>query len=226
METGMIKRVWSTEDFNRWLTASGLSAPQVAAVLQVSERTAKRLRAGEVGVKDRITALAQEWLGNSRSTKARDAELLDSYAAQADWSDLCSAFGNAHVTGMQSAIARGWTSANSHGFRQLAQPERMPQPKMWGSYDLEWIPGVDLPWGVEVREDVDGRPYRVASAERTLLELAVNESLFGIDDVEEAFRGAFDLSSVRPDMILLRKKARERGEKAADQVYHYARNFL
>ncbi|MQV66168.1 hypothetical protein CN065_14185 [Sinorhizobium meliloti] len=91
---------------------------------------------------------------------------------------------------------------------------------------MEWLSGVDLPCGVEVREDMDGRPYRVASAERTLLELAVNESLFGIDDVEDAFKGAFDLSVKRPDMILLRTKARERGENVADQVYYYARSFI
>ncbi|WP_112961629.1 hypothetical protein [Agrobacterium sp. lyk4-40-TYG-31] len=222
----MARRVWTTEQFQKWLSASGLSAPQLAVVLDVSERTAKRLRSGEVGVKDYMTARAQEWLGNSRTTVGRDAELLDAYAGQADWADLCAAFPNAHITGMQSAIARGWTSANSHGFRQLSQPERMPQPKTWGGYDLEWIPGVDLRWGVEVREDTDGRPYRVASAERTLLELAVNESIFGMDDVEEAFKGAFDLSAKHPDMILLRRKVKERGEKAADTVYYYARNFL
>ena len=222
----MARRVWTTEDFQAWLAASGLSAPQLAAVLDVSERTAKRLRSGEVGVKDAMTERAQSWLANSRTTTGRDAELLDSYATQADWADLCTAFPNAHVTAMQSAIARGWTSANSHGFRQLSQPERMPQPTKWGDYDLEWIRGVDLPWGVEVREDTDGRPYRVASAERTLLELAVNESMFGIDDVEECYRGAFADGGTRPDVLLLTKKARERGDKAADQVYYYLRHFI
>ncbi len=222
----MAKRVWTTEDFQKWASASGLSSPQLAAVLDVSERTAKRVRSGEVGVKDAMTARAQEWLGQSRTTHGRDAELLDSYAEQAGWADLCQAFGNAHLTGMQSAIARGWTSANSHNFRQLSQPERMPQPARWGDYDLEWIAGIDLPWGVEVREDSDGRPYRVASAERTLLELAVNESLFGIDDVEECYRGAFADADTRPDVRLLRQKARDRGDKAADQVYYYVRHFI
>lgn len=222
----MAKRIWTTDDFQRWLSASGLSAPQLAVVLDVSERTAKRLRSGEVGVKNAMTARAQEWLGQSRTTTGRDAELLDSYATQADWADLCAAFPNAHLTTMQSAIARGWTSANSHNFRQLSQPERMQQPARWGDYDLEWLPGVDLPWGVEVREDTDGRPYRVASVERTLLELAVNESMFGIDDVEECYRGAFADADTRPDVLLLRKKARERGEKAADQVYYYLRHFI
>lgn len=190
----MVKRVWTTEDFRKWLSASGLSSPQLAVVLEVSERTAKRLRVGEVGIKDQTAARAQEWFGRSRTTTGRDAELMDSYAAQADWADLCAAYPNAHLAGMQSAIARGWTSANSHGFRQLAQPERMPQPPKWGDYDLEWIVGLDLPWGVEVREDVDGRAYRVASAERTLLDLAANEALFGEDDVGECYHGAFSLS--------------------------------
>lgn len=218
----MARRVWTTEDFQRWLSASGLSSPQLASVLDVSERTAKRLRSGEVGVKDRMTARAQEWLGQSRTTTGRDAELVDSYAAQADWADLCQAFANAHVTAMQSAIARGWTSANSNGFRQLSQPERMPQPKTWSDYELEWLPGVDLPWGVEVREDTDGRPYRVASAERTLLELAVNETLFGEDDVGEAFHGAFHLLESAPSRALLLTKAKERG--LDDLVGHYLRN--
>lgn|GEM_PF-4067571 len=218
----MARRIWATEDFQRWLSASGLSSPQLAAVLDVSERTAKRLRSGEVGVKDAMTAHAQEWLGRSRTTVSRDAELLDSYAAQADWADLCAAFPNAHVTAMQSAIARGWTSANSHGYRQLSQPERMPQPTKWQDYDLEWLRGVDLPWGVEVREDTDGRPYRVASAERTLLELAANESLFGEDDVGEAYRGAFSLSETAPSRSTLLTKAKERG--LDDLVGHYLRN--
>jgi hypothetical protein len=223
MEAAMARRVWTTDDFQKWLSASGLSSPQLAVVLDVSERTAKRLRSGEVGVKDRMTARAQEWLGQSRTTVGRDAELLDSYAAQADWADLCAAFPVAHVTGMQSAIGRGWTSANSHGFRQLSQPERMPQPKAWGDYDLEWLPGVDLPWGVEVREDTDGRTYRVASAERTLLELAANEAMFGLDDVGEAYHGAFSLSESAPSRATLLTKAKERG--LDDLVGHYLRNY-
>lgn len=221
----MARRVWTTDDFVRWLSASGLSAPQLATVLDVSERTAKRLRAGEVGVKDAMTARAQEWLGQSRTTVGRDAELLDSYAAQADWADLCQALPNAHVTGMQSAIARGWTSANSHGFRQLSQPERMPQPAKWQDYDLEWLPGVDLPWGVEVREDTDGRPYRVASAERTLLEMAVHEGYIGEDDVGEAYNGAFHLAEHTPDRGLLIRKAMQRGAQVEDVVQMYIRNY-
>ncbi|MBY5462052.1 hypothetical protein [Rhizobium leguminosarum] len=218
----MAKQVWTTEDFRTWLSASGLSSPQLAVVLQVSERTAKRLRVGEVGVKDQMTARAQEWLGRSRTTTGRDAELIDSYAAQADWADLCAAYPNAHLAGMQSAIARGWTSANSHGFRQLAQPERMPQPPKWGDYDLEWIVGLDLPWGVEVRKDVDGRAYRVASAERTLLDLAANEALFGEDDVGECYHGAFSLSESAPSRATLLLHAKSRG--LDDLVGHYLRN--
>jgi len=221
----MARRVWTTEQFQAWLSASGLSAPQLAVVLDVSERTAKRLRVGEVGVKDAMAACAQEWLGRSRTTTGRDAELLDSYAEQADWSDLCQAFPNAHITGMQSAIARGWTSANSHGFRQLSQPERMPQPPKWADYDLEWFPGVDLPWGVEVREDTDGRPYRVASAERTLLDLAVHEAHVGEDDVGECYRGAFHLSDRAPDRAVLLRKAKERGAHVEDIVQMFLRNY-
>lgn len=99
-------------------------------------------------------------------------------------------------------------------------------PKTWGEYDLEWLPGVDLPWGVEVRQDTDGRPYRVASAERTLIELAINESLFGVDDVAEAYKGAFHLAEARPDASLLMTKARERGQTAAEQVTYYVRHYL
>jgi hypothetical protein len=226
MEMTMARRQWTNEDFKRWASVSGLSAPQLAVILDVSERTAKRLRVGEVGVKDRIAERAQDWLQQSRTTTGRDAELLDSYAAQAHWADICSAFPVAHLTGMQSAIARGWTRANSHVVRQLSQPERMLQPAQWGDFDLEWLPGVDLHWGVEVREDTHGRPYRVASAERTLLELAVNEVIVGIDDVEEAYKGAINFSEASPNVTLLRTKARERGQKALDQVYHYVRHYI
>lgn len=221
----MAQRVWTTEDFQRWLSASGLSSPQAAAVLDVSERTVKRVRTGEVGVKDAMTARAQGFLGRSRTTTGRDAELLDSYAAKAEWSALSAAFPNAHLTCLSSAIGRGWTSANSHGFCQLTQPERMPQPTSWGDFTLIWFPGHDLPWGVECRLGADETPYRVASAERTLLELADNEGAFGEDDVGEAYQGAFALSESAPDVALLRRKARERGERTADLVGFYARNY-
>jgi hypothetical protein len=221
----MPRRLWTTDDFRTWASASGLSAPQLAVVLDVSERTAKRLRVGEVGVKDWMAERAQAWLQQSRTTTGRDADLLDSYAAHADWSALCAAFPNAHLTGVQSAIARGWTSANSHGFRQVSQPERMRMPAKWGDYDLEWLPGVDLLWGVEVRQDTDGRPYRVASAERTLLELVMNEAMFGEPDVGEAYSGAFSLAELAPDRGLLLSKARQRGENALDLVRMYLKLY-
>ncbi|GEC31678.1 hypothetical protein N181_01900 [Sinorhizobium fredii USDA 205] len=166
---------------------AGLSSPQAAAVLDVSERTVKRVRAGEVGVKDAMTARAQEFLGRSRTTTGRDAELLDSYAAQVEWSALCAAFPNAHLTCLSSAIGRGWSSVHSRDCRQLTQSERMRQPTSWGGFALNWFPGHDLPWGVECRLGADETPYRVASAERTLLELADKEGAFGEDDVGEAY---------------------------------------
>lgn len=218
-------RRWQTKDFVQWMAWSGLSAPQAAVVLDVSERTVKRMRSGEVGVKDEIFTAAMKYASESAaSTSDKDAMLVGSYADRADWAALCEAFPLAHVTGMQSAIARGWTSANSHGFRQLSQPERMPQPPKWGDYDIAWFPAWNLPWGVEMRLDSAARTFRVASPERTLLELVVNEAHFGEDNVAEVYHGAFHLSARAPDRGLLLMKAKERGKGAHDVVGHFLRN--
>ncbi len=219
-------RRWQTKDFNEWMAWSGVSSPQAAVVLDVSERTVKRMRSGEVGVKDDIFMKAMKFAtASSATTGDKDALLVGSYADQADWAALCSTFPLAHVTGMSSAIARGWTSANSNNFRQLSQPERMPQPDKFENYDLEWFPAWDLPWGVEMRLDSEGRPFRVASPERTLLELAVHEAHVGEDDVGECYRGAFHLSDRAPDRGLLLRKAKERGAHVEDVVGMFLRNY-
>ncbi len=207
------------------MTACGLSAPMAAAVLGVGERTVKRMLADDVGIKDIVAARAEEFLGMSRTTSGRDAELLDSYADQADFAAICAAYPHAHLTGMSSAIARGWTSANSNMGRCLSQPVRMPQPSTWEGFELDWWSADDLPWGVECRHDAEGRPYRVASAERTLLELADHEGALGETDVVEAYAGAFSFSEQRPDVLKVRQRAKLRGPETVERVWHYIKPY-
>lgn len=221
----MPRRIWTNDDFRAWMKACGLSAPMAADILQVTERTVKRMLSDEVGIKDVIAGHAQEFHGRSRTTSGADAELIDSYADQADFAAICEAFTHAHVTGLSSAIARGWTSANSNLQRQLTQPVRMYQPADWEVFQLEWWPASDLPWGVECREDTEGRLYRIASAERTLLELADHEAVLGEADVLDAYAGAFALSERRPDVLLVRQQAKLRGEAAAERVLHYIKRY-
>lgn len=221
----MPRRLWDNDRFRSWMTACGLSAPMAADILGVGERTVKRMVADDVGIKDIIAAKAEKFLGQSRSTSGRDAELLDSYADQADFAAICAAFPHAHLTGLSSAIARGWTSANSNLHRQLSQPVRMYQPAAWEGFELEWWPAADLPWGVECRLDAEGKPYRVASAERTLLELADHEGPLGEADVEEAYTGAFSMSERRPDVLLVRQRAKLRGGPTPERVYHYIKRY-
>lgn len=205
------------------MASCGLSAPMAANILGVGERTVKRMLADDVGIKDIIAARAEEFIGNSRTTSGRDAELLDSYADQADFAAICAAFPHAHLTGLSSAIARGWTSANSNMHRQLSQPIRMYQPAEWEGFELEWWPAADLPWGVECRLDAEGRPYRVASAERTLLELADHEGVLGEAEVVEAYAGAFSFSERRPDVLMVRQQATKRGPETVERVLHYVK---
>lgn len=218
----MVKRVWSNSDFTRWLSAAGLSAPQAAAVLGISERSVKRIRTEDVGVKDGIAQRAQEWIRSTRVTTGTDALNLDSVAATMGFADVCAALPLAHITGMTSAIARGWTSANSDGVYQVSQLERMTQPKTVDVYRLEWLPTTDLPWGVECRIDADGRPYRIASAERTVIELAAHvQYSFTIDEVAEATQGAVDLSETPPDMQDVYRRARLRDPSIATRIWEY-----
>lgn len=221
----MPRRIWTNDDFRAWTRACGLSSPMAADVLQVTERTVKRMLADNVGIKDVIALRAQEFLGKSRTTSGQDAELIDSYADQADFAAICEAFPLAHVSALSSAIARGWTIANSADIRQLTRPVRMPSPGEWQGLRLQWFPANDLPWGVECRVDTAGRPYRIASAERTLLELADREFYLGEQDVMECYAGAFALSERRPDVLVIRQQAKLRGLDAAERTYHYIKKW-
>lgn len=218
----MPKKLWTNDQFRVWLAATGLPAPHAANILGVSERTVKRLRNDDsIRIKDAITERAKDYLAASRTTTGTDAEQIDSWASQADLADLCIALPYAHVTATTSAIARGWTSANSAKMRHVAQPIRMPQPDTIGGFRLEWYATTDLPWGVECRVDADGQPYRIASVERTLLDLADHESLIGIDDVIEAFKGAFHSAVHKPDRGLLARKATQRGAETFERIQYY-----
>jgi hypothetical protein len=211
--------MWNSADFRSWTAATGLPADQAAVILGISERTIKRLRNDEdISIKDSIALAAQSYIEASRTTKGSDAEQVDSWASQAGLADLCAALPYAHVTGHTAAIARGWTSANSAKLRQVAQPNRMPKPTTFNEFRLEWYETTDLPWGVECRVDADGRPYRIASIERTLLELGEHVGFAAqMDDCMEAYRGAF-AAETPPDMAVLAVKARKRGEQAFEQI--------
>ncbi len=220
---------WSTHAFAHWLSISGLSMENAAKVFGKSERSIQRLKAGHVGISKAVVTTLKQFDDQSRQhTSDVDGELMDSYAVMAELPEICMDFPYAYVTCLSSAIGRGWTSANSNSFLQLGQPERMPRPSRWRAVvELEFVPAVDLPWGVEMRDALDGAPisYRVASPERTLLELAQNEPLFGEDAIGECFHGAFHLSHQAPDRELLLMKAREwGGDNLFDLVGHYLRN--
>lgn len=218
----MVRRVWSNQDFARWLSASGLSSRQAAVVLGISERTVKRIRTEDVGVKDDVAERAQAWIRSTRVTGGEDALNLDSYAAQAEFAAICEAFPLAHITCMSSAIARGWTSANSNNIRQLAQPPRLRKAKKWQAFELEWFDTDGLPWGVECRVDADGRPYRIASPERTLVELAVHGMHAGYgDDISEAYQGAMDLSETPPGLKTVYELAKRRNPSAWEEIQHH-----
>jgi hypothetical protein len=150
---------------------------------------------------------------HDRDPQPQRTQLIDSYAAQIDLADLCEEFPLAVVTGFTSATMRGWTSANMGSFRQLRQPNRSPRPEKWDGLILDWYPTdpLELTSDVECRLDENGRPYRIASIERTLVDLVVAESGLTVDDIEESFAGAFASGGQTPDIGLVRTLAMKAG---------------
>lgn len=219
----MPQKIMNDGDFDAWMRRVGLSAAQAASVLGVTELTVKRQRNDVFNTKDSVAERALAFEASTVTTSGDDAEVLDHAADQDDIADLCADFQNAHVTGMTSAILRGFTSAVTNGRRELAQPERMRQPAEHAGLVLTWLKGRDLLWGIECRRDASGRPYRVASLERTLLELVVNEGEYGEAAIMEVFRGAFELREQTPDRLLLLRKAQEWG---GDELVDVMREYL
>lgn len=200
----MPRRLWTEIEFSDWMACCGLSSKQAAHVLGVSDITVIRIRNGHSYVKDALALKAKAHRARSFSTDGSDGELLDSTAATSEIAGLTSHFGNAVVTGITSAILRGWTSANLAQFRQLRQPERMPAPSEWNGLSLEWLPTppIDLVHEVEYRIDQNLGSYRIASIERTLVDLVVlrERGSLNKDDVMEAWTGAFRLADQEPEI--------------------------
>lgn len=219
----MQKKLWTEVEFGDWMSRCGLSVKQASEILGVSELTVIRNRHGRTAVKDAVARKAMAYAEASRTTVGSDAELLDSMAAQSEVSALLAEFEHAVITGMTSAILRGWTSANLWFFRQLRQPERRPAPKEWNDLRLEWHPTdpLDLVTEVECRVDQDGRPYRIASIERTLVDLAVFRAAGEIveDDFNEAWAGAFAHGGQVPDVARMRELAVRHGVVDTIEAY-------
>jgi hypothetical protein len=209
------KKLWTEVEFGDWMSRCGLSAKQASEILGVSELTVIRNRHGQTAVKDAVARKAMAYADGSRTTIGPDADLLDSMAAQAEIAALLAKFEHAVVTGRTSAILRGWTSENLWFHRQLRQPERRPAPKEWEGLSLEWHPTdpLDLITDVECRVDQEGRPYRIASIERTLVDLAVFLAAGDIveDDFAEAWAGAFAGGGQLPDAGRIRELATRHG---------------
>jgi hypothetical protein len=217
------KKLWTEVEFGDWMSRCGLSAKQASEILGVSELTVIRNRHGQTAVKDAVARKAMAYADGSRTTIGADADLLDSMAAQADIAVLLAKFEHAVITGRTSAILRGWTSENLWFHRQLRQPERRPAPKEWNGLSLEWHPTepIDLITGVECRVDQEGRPYRIASIERTLVDLAVFQAAGDIveDEFKEAWAGAFASGGQRPDVERIRELAARSGVSRVIEPY-------
>jgi hypothetical protein len=219
----MRKKMWTEEEFGDWMSRCGLSTKQASAILGVSESTVIRNRNGQTAVKDDVARRAMAYLEDSLTTVGSDADLLDAMAEQADIADLAAEFEHAVVTGMTSAVLRGWTSANIGFYRQLRQPERRPVPGEWNGLRLEWLPTdpIDLIADVECRTDQNGRHYRIASIERTLVDLAVLVAAgeIAMDDLKEAWTGAFEAGEQKPDAARIRDLAARCGvAKIAEEL--------
>ena len=221
----MRARKWTNDDFRGFIARAGLSATQASEILGVHGATVHRMKSGYVLIKDAVADKATAWLETSRTTRGMDADILDSSATLSGWADLCEQLPLAHVTALTSAIGRGWTSELQNHWRWVGQPVRIKTPEVPGLH-LELCPSEDLTWGIESRTDQDGRPYRVASIERTIVELVLNECRLGETSIMEALTGAFSLSEQAPDIRLVYAKVRELSPNADDLLHHYLSRYL
>jgi hypothetical protein len=222
----MQERLFQKADFDGFLRRTGLSYKNAAVVLGVSEITVQRGRTGKFGVKNDVAEKAVAWEASTRTTVGKDGDALDNVADQMELASLCAALPHAFVTGLTAAIARGWTSAVSNGFRHVCQPVRMKMPDQVDGFDLEWTTTDDLLWGIECRQDSEGNPYRIASIERILVDMIDNEGLYGEAAIDEVFLGAFKLAEQTPDVRLIWKKIGERGPQAYEAMREYIKKYL
>lgn len=215
--------MWNETEFAAWRLSTGLSAEQISGLLSVSDRTVQRMTDGSAIVSDKVTLAARKFTRVSRTTDGDDGDTMDSVAEQCGWADVCAKHRHLYVTGMSAAIARGWTSAKMGRRFFVSQPPRMVRPEVEGKTKLVWLPHSDMLYSVECRDDSAGRPYRIACAELTLLDVLDNEGDHTVDELLEAMNGARHLAKQRVDVVHVKRLAALRGRSTEEGVNDWLR---
>lgn len=179
----------SVEEFTAWMTRCGLSSSTAGAVLGLSRATIKRLRA-DGNVKTVVAKAMEAYEARSQTTIGRPGRTLDEDAAQWEFHLVTSGIDQCYVTGMTSAIARGWSTGSYNSRRWIGMAPYRYNPTEVAGQEIVKVNTYGLPWGIEVRTDADGNTYRIASPERTLLDLTIAEAEAGEYEVDEAWQGA------------------------------------
>lgn len=203
---------WTSADFDAWIRRMGMSNGSAALALGLSRRSVVRVRGGQQTVTRTLRLLCESIEASRRSNTPSPA---DGYATMADWADLCAERTPSYIGGLSSAIARGWTSGRSVR-TWLTIPARTSAGE--AEADLLILRSEDTCAGVEVRDDEEGRTYRLAGGALTLVELAENDVAAGKDLVEEAFRTAVDHDVPKSAILAC---AHARGSKSVAAVEGY-----
>lgn len=185
---------WDAAKFADWMDRNGLRASDAANVLRLTRTSVQRVKSGAQALHPLRQDLAVAF--EERRTVSDD---VDEMAATADLAETCAAVHMAVVTGVTAAAVRGWTSASTHD-RYVVLPVRFAAMSVPDGVVTIGCP--QLPNRVEIRTDVEGRPYRLADPVRTVVDMLRDDVRQGEFHAEEVIRAALS-DGVSPDDIRL-----------------------
>jgi hypothetical protein len=196
---------WTKEDFAAWIDRNGLQIRGDAErILFLKATSVSRIKAGTQTLTPRTQAIAEAF---EASRTVEDDGLISFEAAELGLADICESVPCSVVTALTAASLKGWGSSMPRVLF-VARPPYYATRRT----DNERIVSLScpvLPDEVKIMRDRDGRPFRIASDERLVIDCVRHETLCGAFEVEEVVRAAVS-DGVSP--AALRKLAARYGD--------------
>jgi hypothetical protein len=210
----MSPAIKTKEDFAAWIDRNGVQIRgDCERILFLKATSVSRIKAGTQTLTPRTAAIAEAF----EAARTVDDDGLIAFEAEAlGLADICESIPCSVVTALTAASLKGWGTSmprvlfivrpTYYATRKLANERIIPLSCPF------------LPEEVKIMHDRDGRPFRIASDERIVIDCVRHEVICGKFETEEVVRAAV-ADGVSP--AALRKLAARYGEDVVAVLDRY-----
>lgn len=157
--------------FKNWMSDTGLSNNQATQALGVSLSTIKRMKRGVLPISSQIKTSMYLY---DKLSMASINKHLHAEAVRQKFDYICTESKYGYISGVTSAIARGWLDESYNDIIYLGLPINTGAPEKIMGKTIKRIYSINLPHGIHHRiPEKSCFPYRIASIDRTVMDCCI-----------------------------------------------------